>query len=669
MFVKLLLGMSTMYKNTFKVIIFVLCLILGFFFAKVYQPEFKTVKIYKNAINDYDNENYSNSYYLFSKVGYLSVLKPVAIYRQAMCARALGDRKSELNRYKLLLKFYPSDKLADEARYLAGQILIDENPTEALKYFERVLKSDMDSDYKLASEYYIARINASKIRYSKFKTAGKKKEKIEESFRNYLEQASDGRLAVNVANSWVKFNRETSSKDSVIIARAYYLGGVYDKASEVLSKSDKKDAWAVLGSNLHKTRKFQKAISTIEEGVGKYSDYAQTQDYKRAVDSYVEIKDGTSPYQRIVKLLDLAKGKNKDYIWKLKCDNIEPNEKYACYSELYAAYPKGDYAEGVLYNMFNIAVNKRDYSTARLLAKDFLSKFPDSEYSSQVMFWAGRIEQQYYHTVEYTKYFQEIINRYPDSYYAYRAFLLLKGVKSATIATKLEYKPVSYPYKYPARNDILYHLLEVKDYDMVVKFTKDDFIRSWCEHQKGNYASSLIIARDAMAKLKEKPIKSDLRWRLVYPQNYYKQVKNYADIYKNNDALMMAIIREESSFNSVSQSAVGAIGLMQLMPATAHDIGEKHGITFNTSYLFNPELNIRLGNLYYSTIRSMLEGKDVSAIAAYNGGIGSVTNWKKSLDYNNTDEFVEQIPYEETKNYVMKVFKSYWNYTRIYQQQ
>jgi len=669
MFVKLLLGMSTMYKKTLKVLIFILCLISGFFFAKVYQPEFKTVKLYNNALNDYDNENYSNSYYLFSKVGYLSVLKPVAIFRQAMCARALGDRKSELNRYNLLIKFYPSNKLANESRYLAGQILIDENPKKALKYFEHVLKSDMDSDYKLASEYYIARINASKIRYSKSKRLGKKKEKIEAAFRKYLEQAPDGRLAVNVANSWVKFNPDTSSGDSVLISRAYYLANAYDKASVILSKAEEKDSWAISGSNLYKTRKFQKAITSIEDGVSKYSEYADTKDYKMAVDNYVKLKDGTSPYQRITKLLSLAKGKNKDYIWKLKCDNIEPNEKYACYSQLYASYPKGDYAEDVLFNMFNIAVNKKDYSTARLLAKDFLSRFPESDYTPQIMFWAGRIEQQYYHTVEYTKYFQELINKYPDSYYAYRAFLLLKGVKSATIPAKLEYKPVSYPYKYPSKNDILYHLLEVKDYDMVVKFTKDEFIRSWCEHQKGNYASSLIIARDAMAKLKEKPIKSDLRWRLVYPQNYYKQVKNYADIYKNNDALMMAIIREESSFNSVSQSAVGAIGLMQLMPATAHDIGEKHGITFNTSYLFNPELNIRLGNLYYSTIRSMLDGKDVSAIAAYNGGIGSVTSWKKSLAYSNTDEFVEQIPYEETKNYVMKVFKSYWNYTRIYQQQ
>ena len=62
----------------------------------------------------------------------------------------------------------------------------------------------------------------------------------------------------------------------------------------------------------------------------------------------------------------------------------------------------------------------------------------------------------------------------------------------------------------------------------------------------------------------------------------------------------------------------------------------------------------------------MLSGMDISSIAAYNGGIGSVNSWKQNIYYNDTDEFVEQIPYPETKNYVKKVFRSYWNYVRIY---
>ena len=83
-------------RNLILVVIFVGFLALGIFFAKIYQPESKTNRIYIQALKDYENKNYSNSYYLFSKISYSSKLKPVAIYRQALCARALGDEKSEI---------------------------------------------------------------------------------------------------------------------------------------------------------------------------------------------------------------------------------------------------------------------------------------------------------------------------------------------------------------------------------------------------------------------------------------------------------------------------------------------------------------------------------------------------------------------------------------------
>ena len=171
-----------------------------------------------------------------------------------------------------------------------------------------------------------------------------------------------------------------------------------------------------------------------------------------------------------------------------------------------------------------------------------------------------------------------------------------------------------------------------------------------------------------MDKIYPKPPKTDLRWRLVYPQNYFKQVHTYSQKYNNDDALIMALIRTESSFNSEAQSSAGAVGLMQLMPTTAHDVGKKLGIDLNTNYLFNPEINIKLGNVYYSDLRKMYTNNDLYAVASYNGGYGAVNTWKDKLEFLDMDEFVEQIPYEETKNYVKKVFGSYWNYVKIYQQ-
>ncbi|MDE6138532.1 MAG: hypothetical protein K2F57_03590, partial [Candidatus Gastranaerophilales bacterium] len=68
-------------KNVLKILVFIICLIAGYYLAKVYQPQAKSVGIYKQALKDYDNGNYSNSYYLFSKISAMSDLKPFAIYR------------------------------------------------------------------------------------------------------------------------------------------------------------------------------------------------------------------------------------------------------------------------------------------------------------------------------------------------------------------------------------------------------------------------------------------------------------------------------------------------------------------------------------------------------------------------------------------------------------
>ena len=134
-----------------------------------------------------------------------------------------------------------------------------------------------------------------------------------------------------------------------------------------------------------------------------------------------------------------------------------------------------------------------------------------------------------------------------------------------------------------------------------------------------------------------------------------------------DEKLVNAVIRQESGYNPKAKSSAGAQGLMQLMPSTAFEISRRYGLGMSsTEDLFNDSFNIKLGNYYYAYLKSMLEGRDVSSIAAYNGGIGSLWNWRQSINYNDTDEFVEQIPYSETQNYVKKVFRTYWNYVRLY---
>lgn len=620
---------------------FILCVLSGFCFTKIHQPNAQTLKIYKQALQDYQNKDYQNSYYLFSKIGVTSNLRPAAIYRQSLCARELGDSKSELSAYQTFLRYYPKNKLADEVKYKAAQILIETEPQTALNYFEEIMNSDADKNYKAASQYYVAKI----------KSKSSDNIEIEQAYRHYLQKYPDGRLAADVADSWLNLKTNISSQDYVLLAKAYYNAGKNSLAAEMISNADVADSWAMKASLAKKFGYNSQLKDLVYQGVTDYPDKVSKLDYQNAVMDY--LKTEPTLYIAASNLTNTAKGKNKDYIWSLKCRYAPYNEKLNCYNELYSNYPKTEYYEDIIPNVVLYRALNKDYQGANNAAQDFIKNYPSSSKIPMVMFWLAKSDKQNAQT-----YYKQIFNNYPDNYYAYRAFWELSNIKTATANAQLEYKPVEYPAKH---SGVLYNLQLVGDYELIEKYTDDEFVKSWAQFQKGNYSQSINTAKSAIDKLEVKPPKNDIRWRLAYPMVYYDQIQTYSKQYGNNTALILGLIREESHFNSNAQSGVGAAGLMQLMPSTALEIDG------SASDLLTPETNIKLGNMYYSKLHNELNGLDVSAIAAYNGGIGSVQNWKNRLIYNDTDEFIEQIPYEETRNYVKKVFASYWNYTRIYQ--
>lgn len=640
----------------------VLCFIAGLVFERLYQPSDKTIQIYTQALNDYNNKNYSNAYYLFSRVGKYSKLKPSALYRQGLCANALADENSEYLAFHELFRRFPASHLHTEAKYRTAQLLTEKNPQKAKKYFTEIIISNANDEYKTASEFFKSKIEANE--YSQGKHSNTISQ-IEKGFRDYLSKYPDGKYATESAEIWQELNPDTTSADNTLIAKTYYMAQLYKNAYETLKKTNINDSWAIASATLFKQGENEKAKNLVLTGVSKYSDNIEPSDYKRAVDLYINNSNNYSLASS--ELFANANGKNKDYIWNLKCKYIQSQEKYKCYENFYSAYQNSDYSPNAMIQAITGRMIKNDYAGAKVIADDFILKYPDSKDLPKVMFFKAKIEQKFTSGTNTETVFKNIIDNYPDSYYAYRSFWITNNLKTPVVSINLENRPVVYPYKYPSKKNAMYYLLLVNDYDMIDKYTDDGFIKSWTDYQRGNYMTSLHKAQKAMDELKIKPNKDDLRWRLVYPLNYFQQVMKESALYGNNPALIISLIKEESYFNPDAQSGAGAMGLMQLMPATAYDTGVKNGYLFNTNDLLNPEFNIILGNIYYSGLRQTLNNNDMLAVASYNGGIGSVQRWLNNFEYSDIDEFLEQIPYDETKNYVEKVFKSYWNYTRIYE--
>lgn len=156
------------------------------------------------------------------------------------------------------------------------------------------------------------------------------------------------------------------------------------------------------------------------------------------------------------------------------------------------------------------------------------------------------------------------------------------------------------------------------------------------------------------------------QWGISYPLVYRDQVAKLAAAHNVPESLVYAIIRAESSFLPTALSPAGAVGLMQLMPSTAATIANGSKGKLDADSLTNPSTNIRFGVQHLRDLLTLYKGDLVLAIAAYNAGSGNVNRWRKALGALPSDEFVESIPYPETREYVKKVLSSTEIYSRMY---
>ena len=154
----------------------------------------------------------------------------------------------------------------------------------------------------------------------------------------------------------------------------------------------------------------------------------------------------------------------------------------------------------------------------------------------------------------------------------------------------------------------------------------------------------------------------------LYPTHYAKYVYLYAEEYEVDPLLVFAIIKAESNFDPNVVSSSEAIGLMQLMDATAEELAQKMDITFmRKSSLYDPELNIQLGTKYFSNLVKEYKGNILLALTAYNAGIGNVNKWILQGTIQEDGSDIENIPFKETNHYVRKIVRDYKIYQELYE--
>jgi soluble lytic murein transglycosylase len=186
---------------------------------------------------------------------------------------------------------------------------------------------------------------------------------------------------------------------------------------------------------------------------------------------------------------------------------------------------------------------------------------------------------------------------------------------------------------------------------------------SYGETYRAMRALKKALPYAATASVKSIPL---AYWRILFPEAWWETIKTESAKNNLDPYLVASLIRQESEFNPSVISYANAYGLMQLLPVTGKLMAKEEGIkNFETFQLLDPEMNIRLGTRYLRQMLNKFGGVTEYALAAYNAGDTRVTDWEAAGPYHGMDEFVESIPFTQTREYVEAILRNIETYKAI----
>jgi soluble lytic murein transglycosylase len=339
----------------------------------------------------------------------------------------------------------------------------------------------------------------------------------------------------------------------------------------------------------------------------------------------------------------------------------------------------------------------RDPGQAEAMLREHLTRYPDSDQVSPALYYLGRIAESKSDWAAARAYYDTINNAYPNYYYAILARERLETPSIASAAaspsaaqflTGIQFVNRHAPETFEAspltkQRIARAHLLDVAGLDdwaegelrfgakadgqpqiMALELAElaserdapDQGIRYIKHYAPGYLSLSLDAAPERF-------------WRLAFPLPYRKSLEEYCRAQSLDPYLMAALIRQESEFNPNAVSPANARGLAQVMPATGRQLSRKLKIPrYRTAMLFTPDTNLKMGTYYLKELSEELQGKWEATLASYNAGKSHVTTWMASANFREPAEFVESIPFNETRVYVQSVLRNAEVYRKLYGQ-
>ncbi|MDR3722595.1 MAG: transglycosylase SLT domain-containing protein [Candidatus Acidoferrales bacterium] len=357
------------------------------------------------------------------------------------------------------------------------------------------------------------------------------------------------------------------------------------------------------------------------------------------------------------------------------------------YKRLEENFPTSPDATSAQWRVAWSAVLKRQPEAATIL-QDHLRRFPGSPYTPDALYWLGRLAEEAGVAPLARAYYSKLAERYPQNYFQTQASVrvpalgpgpadtpdVLASIPPVSPIPKLDGPIPLAAVGRQARADALRSIgfdasaeLELRAGYAATGEPRLLLEAAQAAAVAGHYGAAIVTVRQIFPQL-ESQLFSDVPrdvWRVAYALPFEASIRRWSAKAGVDPMLVAGLIRQESAFQPEARSGKSAIGLMQLIGPTARLLAKHEKIRYSRAKLVDPDYNVRLGTVYVANLEKQFGGPE-SALAAYNAGEDRVILWTSGQAYRETAEFVDSIPFTETRQYVQIVTRNADIYRRLY---
>ena len=378
------------------------------------------------------------------------------------------------------------------------------------------------------------------------------------------------------------------------------------------------------------------------------------------------------------------------------------SEAAARYRQLLASFPRSPYAPEASYNLGWLAYQSKSYGDAARILQQHLASYrhPDTRFIGEACLWAAKSEERLGHKPRALALYGLVIERYRYGYHGYVAGLRSEALRKGDPSLKPEEaRPGSELENIRANVTYVEPIRETADGSEAVRIAKANDLEviglgefavrelnkaleaaptspkinlrlAQLYSRRGENFQATLILRKGYPDLysyRESDVPREA-WEIFFPLVAWTAIKEEAKRYGIDPYIAAGLIRQESVFNPNATSRVGARGLMQVMPATGQLVSKRQGGgTISAADLYNPSLNIKLGMNYLAQVLGQF-GRIEYAAAAYNAGPSRAQRWVAERGSMDIEDWIESIPFTETRGYVQGVLRYAANYRRLYKE-